>query len=51
MYYKKGASRYSTTDVQEWFAENFSLYHMGKEQLVDPKFVQFLEDEVLKWEK
>jgi hypothetical protein len=24
---------------------------MGKEELVDPKFVQFLEDEVLKWEK
>ena len=48
MYYKKGATRYSTQDVQEWFAENFSLYHMGKEQLVDPKFIQFLEDEVLK---
>jgi hypothetical protein len=48
MFFKKGASRYSTADVQEWFAENFSLYHMGKEQLVDPKFIQFLEDEVLK---
>tara|TARA_B100001287_G_scaffold14699_1_gene11084 strand:- start:22272 stop:24050 length:1779 start_codon:yes stop_codon:yes gene_type:complete len=47
-FYKGGASRYSTSNTQEWFAENFSLYHMGKEELVDPRFIQFLEDEVLK---
>jgi len=50
-FYKGGASRYSTSNTQEWFAENFSLYHMGKEELVDPRFIQFLEDEVLKWVK
>ena len=43
-----GASRYSNSDNQEWFAENFSLYHMGKEELVDPTFIEFLENEVLK---
>lgn len=43
-----GASRYSTANTSEWFAENFSLYHMGKEELVDPRFIKFLEDEVLK---
>ena len=43
-----GATRYSTYNTQEWFAENFSLYHMGREELVDPKFIEFLENEVLK---
>ena len=43
-----GATRYSTSNTKEWFAENFSLYHMGKEKLVDPKFIEFLENEVLK---
>ena len=44
-----GATRYSSTNTKEWFAENFSLYHMGREELVDPKFIEFLENEVLKW--
>ena len=43
-----GATRYSTYNPKEWFAENFSLYHMGREELVDPKFIEFLENEVLK---
>ena len=43
-----GATRYSSTNTKEWFAENFSLYHMGREELVDPKFIEFLENEVLK---
>ena len=43
-----GATRYSNSNTKEWFAENFSLYHMGKEKLVDPKFIEFLENEVLK---
>lgn len=42
------ATRYSDENVYEWFAENFSLYHMKKEELVDPNFIKFLEDEVLK---
>jgi len=43
-----GATRYSNSNSKEWFAENFSLYHMGREELVDPKFIEFLENEVLK---
>ena len=43
-----GATRYSNSNSKEWFAENFSLYHMGREKLVDPKFIEFLENEVLK---
>ena len=46
---KGGASRYSSQNSKEWFTENFSLYHMGREELVDPKFIEFLENEVLKW--
>jgi hypothetical protein len=43
-----GATRYSNANTKEWFAENFSLYHMRREELVDPKFIEFLENEVLK---
>ena len=45
---KTSASRYSDKNTQEWFAENFSLYHMGRKDLVDPRFIEFLENEVLK---
>ena len=44
----KGASRYSDKNNKEWFAENFSLYHMGKLDLVDKRFIEFLESEVMK---
>ena len=47
-FYQGGATRYSTSNTKEWFAENCSLYHMGKEKLVAPKFIEFLENEVLK---
>ena len=42
-----GATRYSNANTKEWFAENFSLY-IWEEELVDPKFIEFLENEVLK---
>ena len=45
---KSSASRYSAKNTKEWFAENFSLYHMGKKDLVDPRFIEFLENEVMK---
>jgi hypothetical protein len=45
---KKGASRYSDKNPKEWFAENFALYHMDKKDLVSPKFIEFLESEVMK---
>lgn len=44
----KGASRYSDKNTKEWFTENFSLYHMGKLDLVDKRFIEFLESEVMK---
>ncbi len=47
-FYKNGSTRYSATNTKEWFAENFSLYHMGKEDLTDPRFIQFLEEDILK---
>tara|TARA_R100000278_G_scaffold3774_1_gene6666 strand:- start:257 stop:2059 length:1803 start_codon:yes stop_codon:yes gene_type:complete len=47
-FFQKGATRYSTYNAKEWFCENFSLYHMGREELVDPNFIEFLENEVLK---
>ena len=31
----------------EWFAENFTLYELGKTELVDPNFLKFLEEKVL----
>jgi len=47
-FYKNGSTRYSATNTKEWFAENFSLYHMGREDLTDPRFIQFLEEDILK---
>ena len=44
----KSATRYANKNQKEWFAENFSLYHMDRKDLVDPKFIEFLENEVLK---
>ena len=37
-------SNYGATDVKEWFVENFSLYYRGKKDLVDPKFVEILQE-------
>ena len=37
-------SNYGATDVQEWFVENFSLYYRDKKDLVDPKFVEILQE-------
>ena len=37
-------SNYGATNVQEWFVENFSLYYRGRKNLVDPKFVEILEE-------
>lgn len=38
------ASEYATTNQYEWFAENFSLYVMGRTPLVDPILREFIED-------
>ena len=43
----QGATRYSEKNVKEWFAENFTLYEMGKTELVDPNFITFLKEKVL----
>jgi len=41
---RKGATQYSDADGQEWFAENFALYFGGRTELVDPKFIDIIED-------
>lgn len=38
------ASQYATTNQFEWFAENFSLFVMGKRELVDPVILPLIED-------
>lgn len=40
-------SRYSQTDAYEWFAENFSAYHMGRQELVSPEWLEFYKTEIL----
>lgn len=35
---------YSEYDHHEWFAESFSLYNMGRKDLVDPKLVNLLDE-------
>jgi len=39
-------SQYSQTNSAEWFAENFSLYFMGKREYCDPRFIKFFNEEV-----
>ena len=39
----KQHTRYAGVNKHEWFAENFSLYFMGKKSRVDPNFVQMIE--------
>ena len=43
----KSATTYADENKYEWFAENFSLYELGKTELVDPKFIEFLNEKVL----
>jgi SPP1 gp7 family putative phage head morphogenesis protein len=45
---RTGATRYSSSDPLEWFAENFALLHMGRKDLVAKEFIKFMEDNVLK---
>jgi hypothetical protein len=37
------ASKYATTNQYEWFAENFTLYAMGRAELVDPLLIELVE--------
>ena len=37
-------TRYGDTNQEEWFAENFSMYYMGRRDLVDDKFIDLIED-------
>ena len=41
---KRGATKYSDANAKEWFAENFSLYEMGKKDLVDERFIKLIEE-------
>lgn len=38
------ATKYSTTNEKEWFAENFALYMMGKRDLVDADIIKLIEE-------
>ena len=40
-------SRYAQKNEKEWFAENFSAYHMGKNDLVSPEWLEFYKTEIL----
>ena len=40
-------SKYSQMDSQEWFAENFSAYHMGRNEIVSPEWLEFYKTEIL----
>ena len=42
----EGPSSYSEANSQEWFAENFSLYEMGKLDKLDPRFIDFMKEVV-----
>jgi len=39
-----GPSRYSQSNPQEWFAENFAMWAMRREDLVDPEFMELIEE-------
>lgn len=36
-------TRYADTNYKEFFAESFSLYHMGRKDLLDPVFIKLME--------
>ena len=40
-------SRYAQRNEKEWFAENFSAYHMGRNDLVSPEWLEFYKTEIL----
>ena len=40
---RKSATRYGDENAKEWFAENFSLYFMDREDLVDPLFIRLID--------
>ena len=40
-------SRYAQKNEKEWFAENFSAYHMGRNDLVSPEWLEFYNTEIL----
>jgi SPP1 gp7 family putative phage head morphogenesis protein len=40
-------SRYSQANSKEWFAENFSAYHMGRNDIVSPEWLEFYKTEIL----
>lgn len=40
-------SRYAQSNDKEWFAENFSAYHMGRNEIVSPEWLEFYKTEIL----
>ena len=40
------STRYMLKETEEWNAENFSLYHMNRKDLVDPKWIKYYEEQI-----
>ena len=40
---RKSSTKYGDKNDKEWFAENFCLYFMDREDLVDPLFIRLIE--------
>jgi len=43
-YKDNSPTTYGAKNTKEWFVENFSLYFMEREDLVDPKFIEILKE-------
>ena len=40
---RKSSSEYGDTNYEEWFAENFSLYFLGRKDKADQLFIDLIE--------
>ena len=45
--FSSSPTKYGDKNNKEWFVENFTLYELGRKDLVDPKFIKFFEENVL----
>ena len=43
---RTSATRYGDSNSQEWFCENFALFHMDRKDLVDPEWIKFFKENV-----
>jgi len=43
---RTSATKYGDSNSQEWFCENFALFHMDRKDLVDPEWIKFFKENV-----